>query len=437
MYAFILKMKGIIYYIYYNMLAMDRVEELKNKLYNKCVDWQPLLSEPKLDALFTKCLEQIIDLTVIHPAKIDILNAFAFTRFKDVKVVILGQDPYYIPGVADGLAFSTDYRSKSIPKSLNNIYNKLIDDGLIGPLKSGCNDASKLNLNWKPNHGCLMSWAKRGVLLLNCQLTTTTLSDQHPFWQEYTTMLIERIAQSFPNAYYCLWGNFAQRKGRDANIRGYVRRENVLEYRHPSPQANIGMKWDCPHFKIISDKIGFDWEPYTYTLYFAATDGACPGNGEPDAKGGVGIYFPDSVLGYENGHKGQYSAHLPAKCTNNIAELTAMVDCLSYFIGSASKQIKENSIYKPKLTVITDSKYVKDSIEEGRIWKHQDYANPDLLKKIADRMEYIYNNCKFIIIHVNSHKKPSEYNAYKEPTRTWYEMNAFADTLADEAARIE
>lgn len=407
----------------------------KNKLYNKCVDWQPFLSDPELDRLFTQCLERVYESPVIHPPKMDILNAFVNTRFKDVKVVILGQDPYPATGVADGMAFSTSYNSRKVPASLKNIYGKLIDDGLIGPLRSGCSDSSKLKLDWTPTHGCLMAWAKRGILLLNCQLTTTSVSNAHSFWNDYTDVLLKKIAEKFPNAYYCLWGSTAQKKGRDSQIRKYVNKDKILEYRHPSPMANTGISWDCPHFKIISDAIGLDWEPYIYKLYFAATDGSCPGNGKEHAKGGVGIYFPNNVLGMENSHKGSYSAHLPATCTNNIAELNAMIDCLSYFIKSASELTKKDPIYKAKLTVITDSEYVKSTIEEGRIWNHQKHKNPDLLKKLADRLEYIYNNCRFIIIHVNSHKKPAVYNTYPEPDRSWYQMNDVADTLASDAAR--
>jgi uracil-DNA glycosylase len=154
---------------------------------------------------------------VIYPHSDDIFNAFHMTPLKDVKVVILGQDPYHNPGEAHGLCFSVKPDTK-IPPSLVNIYTELKDD-------IGCEI---------PNHGYLTSWAKQGVLLLNTVLTVRAhepASHQKIGWEEFTNAAIYAVEEQDRPIVYILWGKPAQAK------KWMIRNPKhlVLEAPHPSP----------------------------------------------------------------------------------------------------------------------------------------------------------------------------------------------------------
>jgi len=153
----------------------------------------------------------------IYPKYSQYFSALNLTPFDQVKVVILGQDPYHGAGQAHGLCFSVapDVR---IPPSLANIYKELNYDLAIDT----------------PNHGCLLSWAKQGVLLLNSVLSVEAGkagSHQNQGWELFTNKLIEHINAKREHVVFILWGNYAQKKGVfiDAD------RHLVLKGVHPSP----------------------------------------------------------------------------------------------------------------------------------------------------------------------------------------------------------
>lgn len=154
---------------------------------------------------------------IIYPLPQDIYNALRLTPYKDVKVVILGQDPYHEERQAHGLAFSVN-KGIQIPPSLENIYKELNAD-------LGC----KI-----PNNGYLVKWAKQGVLLLNAVLTVEAHkanSHKGKGWEELTNKIIECINKKDEAVVYILWG----RNARDKKVLINNPKHLVLESAHPSP----------------------------------------------------------------------------------------------------------------------------------------------------------------------------------------------------------
>lgn len=153
----------------------------------------------------------------IYPPAQDIFNAFHFTPLEQVKVVILGQDPYHEPGQAHGLSFSVK-PGVQIPPSLENIYKELHDD-------LGCK---------VPNNGCLEKWARQGVMLLNTVLTVRAHqanSHKDIGWEDFTDAAIKVLADQDRPIVFILWGSPARRK--KAMI--YNPKHLILESPHPSP----------------------------------------------------------------------------------------------------------------------------------------------------------------------------------------------------------
>ncbi len=153
---------------------------------------------------------------ICFPMKQEVFNAIKLTPYKDVKVVIVGQDPYHGVGEAHGLSFSV--LCKKLPPSLQNIYKELYDDLGINPSSSG-------------NLTC---WAKEGVLLLNSVLTVEKdkpASHKDLGWQDFTDEIIKRIEKKDDVVVYILWGNFARsKKELITNPKHFI-----IESAHPSP----------------------------------------------------------------------------------------------------------------------------------------------------------------------------------------------------------
>lgn len=153
----------------------------------------------------------------IHPSGADIFAAFDATPFEQVRVVLLGQDPYHGPGQAHGLSFSVrpDVR---IPPSLDNMFKELQSDLGIP----------------RPDHGWLMPWARQGVLLLNSVLTVEdgrAGSHQGKGWEGFTDHVVDTLNREREDLVFLLWGSYAQAKGRMID----TRRHCVLRTTHPSP----------------------------------------------------------------------------------------------------------------------------------------------------------------------------------------------------------
>ena len=183
-------------------------------------DWEKALQGEFRKPYYRKLFETVgreYRTAAVYPPADDIFNAFHLTPLPDVKVVILGQDPYHEPGQAHGLSFSV-MPGVEIPPSLVNIYQELHDD-------LGC----KI-----PNNGCLTKWARQGVLLLNTVLTVRArraFSHKDIGWQEFTDAAIRVLAGQDRPLVFILWGRPAQQKASMITNPRHL----ILKSPHPSP----------------------------------------------------------------------------------------------------------------------------------------------------------------------------------------------------------
>ena len=182
----------------------------------------------------------------IYPAARNIFNAFNLCPLDDVKVVIIGQDPYHEPGQAMGLCFSVP-DGVTLPPSLVNIYTEIKND--LGRPSS--------------THGDLTHWAEQGVLLLNSTLTVQAhLATSHAGrgWEQFTDAVIAALAKR-KNIVYMLWGSYAQKKA----ILVDATQNLVLKSVHPSPLSAYRGFFGCKHFSQANDylinhgKTPIDW----------------------------------------------------------------------------------------------------------------------------------------------------------------------------------
>ena len=172
---------------------------------------------------------------VVYPPGSLIFNAFARTPYHNVKVVILGQDPYHGKGQAHGLCFSVPAGVKP-PPSLVNMYKELHDDLGITPSSSG-------NLE---------SWADNGVFLLNATLTVraaTAGSHQNKGWELFTDKVIQKLSAGRSNLVFILWGNYARAKKSLIDTQKHL----VLEAAHPSPFSAYSGFFGCKHFSKANE----------------------------------------------------------------------------------------------------------------------------------------------------------------------------------------
>jgi uracil-DNA glycosylase len=171
----------------------------------------------------------------IYPPGSLIFNAFNSTPFEDVKIVILGQDPYHGSGQAHGLSFSVPDGVKP-PPSLQNIFKEQWEDLQI-PI---------------PTSGNLQSWANQGVFLLNAILTVqanSPASHQKKGWEEFTDAVISKLSEKRSGIVFMLWGNFA--KSKVALID--TSKHHVLTAAHPSPFSAYNGFFGCHHFSKAND----------------------------------------------------------------------------------------------------------------------------------------------------------------------------------------
>ena len=196
--------------------------------------WRAPLSNqfdlPYMQELSAFLVQQQQEGKVIYPPMNNVFAAFEQTAFNDVKVVIIGQDPYHGEHQAHGLSFSVPEGVK-IPPSLVNIYKELASDlGVI-----------------MPTHGNLQAWAAQGVLLLNAVLSVEQQqagSHQGKGWEQFTDAVITQLNTEREHLVFILWGNYAQRKGRHIDRQRHL----VLEGVHPSPLSAYRGFFGCQHF---------------------------------------------------------------------------------------------------------------------------------------------------------------------------------------------
>lgn len=197
--------------------------------------WSQLIEQEKQQPY----LQQTLDFVeqeraagkVIYPPAQDVFNAFKHTPLNQVKVVMLGQDPYHGPKQAHGLCFSV-LPGVKVPPSLRNMYKELTND--IAGFTA-------------PDHGCLTAWAEQGVLMMNTVLTVEAgkaHSHAKLGWETFTDKVIQTVNEQCEGVIFLLWGSHAQKKGAaiDPN------RHHILTAAHPSPLSAYRGFFGCQHF---------------------------------------------------------------------------------------------------------------------------------------------------------------------------------------------
>lgn len=217
-------------------------------------DWDDILQSEYNEPYFRNLMKSVSDeynSHTIYPPITDVFNALKLTPYSKTKVIIVGQDPYINEGEAHGLSFSVKPGVR-IPPSLMNIFKELRDD-------CGC---------YIPDNGCLIPWAKQGVLLLNSVLTVRagkSRSHDNLGWEQFTDRIMELLnddellsdTNGSNSRVFMLWGNYAKRKG-------YLISEDthlVLKAAHPSPLAG-GAFFGCKHFSKANEYL-YETSPST------------------------------------------------------------------------------------------------------------------------------------------------------------------------------
>ena len=201
-------------------------------------DWQVALKNEFHQPYYAKLYKTIMEeyrTTKVFPPPQDMFNAFEYTPLNDVKVVILGQDPYHNDGQANGLCFSVR-EDIDIPPSLVNIYKELHS-------VLGC---------YIPDNGCLEKWAKQGVFLLNTVLTVRAhqaFSHRGIGWEQFTDAVIQTLNEQDRPIVYLLWGRPAQMKKAMLNNP----KQLVLTAAHPSPLSASRGFFGCRHFSQTNE----------------------------------------------------------------------------------------------------------------------------------------------------------------------------------------
>ena len=210
-------------------------------------DWDQILSVIENSAgfnIFMSKIKQLYDKKVVYPAQDNIFKALKLTPYSNVKVVIVGQDPYHGEKEANGLSFSVSPGIK-LPPSLKNIYKELYDD---------------LKIDRKDN-GDLTDWAEQGVLLLNTVLTVEKdkpASHRNFGWELFTDYIIKTLNEKKEPIVFILWGNFAKNKAKLITNQRHL----IITSSHPSPfSARYGFFGSKPFSKANNFLISNDISP--------------------------------------------------------------------------------------------------------------------------------------------------------------------------------
>lgn len=197
--------------------------------------WQQLIEQEQQQPYLQQTLEFVQQERaagkVIYPPAQDVFNAFELTPLNQVKVVILGQDPYHGPNQAHGLCFSV-LPGVKVPPSLRNMYKELTTDieGFV-----------------MPDHGYLTSWAEQGVLMINTVLTVEAgkaHSHAKLGWETFTDKVIQTVSEQCEGVVFLLWGSHAQKKGAAIDTECH----HILTAVHPSPLSAYRGFFGCQHF---------------------------------------------------------------------------------------------------------------------------------------------------------------------------------------------
>jgi uracil-DNA glycosylase len=221
---------------------------------------QALIEEfkkPYLTQLAAFVAKERIGNVPIYPPQELVFNAFLKTPYPDVKVVIIGQDPYHGSGQAHGLSFSVP-PGVPVPPSLKNMFKEIQQD---------------LNIP-APNHGCLTHWTEQGVMLLNATLTVRQgqpMSHHNQGWELFTDAAVRALAARKEPVIFVLWGKSAQEKCRQLAILDKEGKHPILTAAHPSPFSAHNGFFGCRHFSKINGLLQargtslIQWDLRTYS----------------------------------------------------------------------------------------------------------------------------------------------------------------------------
>jgi uracil-DNA glycosylase len=202
--------------------------------------WRTILSEEFEKPYFKKLeafLENEFKQQIIYPKREDIFNAFHHTKFEDVKVLLLGQDPYHGEGQAHGLSFSVP-EGVALPPSLRNMYKEMQTDIGVAPTKNGN----------------LTRWADQGVLLLNAVLTVrqgAAASHKSQGWEKFTDAVIRKLNEREKPLVFLLWGNYAKKKAELIDRNKHI----IIEGIHPSPLSANGGFFGSKPFSAVNEAL--------------------------------------------------------------------------------------------------------------------------------------------------------------------------------------
>jgi len=204
-------------------------------------DWSGFLQSELQQPYMLKTLDYVTkrreEGVAVYPPEQQVFSAFDATELNNIRVVILGQDPYHGEGQAHGLCFSVLPEVKKLPPSLKNMYKEL------------ATDITGFTI---PAHGYLQSWAEQGVFLLNTVLTVEqgqAHSHKHLGWEQFTDNVIAHINEHCEGVVFILWGAHAQKKGKSINSA----RHHILKGPHPSPLSAHRGFFGCQHFSKTND----------------------------------------------------------------------------------------------------------------------------------------------------------------------------------------
>jgi len=215
------------------------------------VAWTAFLGPEKSEPYFLELLRFVADRrrsAEVYPPANQVFNAIRLCTLENLKVVIVGQDPYHGPGQAHGLSFSVHPGTAPTP-SLLNIFKELQSDLSVPPAQ----------------HGCLESWARQGVLMLNSVLTVERSKPQshaNRGWERFTDKVIETVNHQCRGVVFLLWGSAAQKKGRQIDVERHL----VLKAPHPSPLSAHRGFFGCRHFSRCNEYLkssgrqAIEWE---------------------------------------------------------------------------------------------------------------------------------------------------------------------------------
>lgn len=203
-------------------------------------DWRRVLAE-EFDQTYFLELQEFVnrerETKTIYPPEEDVFNAFKYTPYQQLRVFLLGQDPYHGEGQAHGLSFSVK-PGQRIPPSLKNILREMADD--IG--------------GTMPNNGCLIPWAKQGILLLNAVMTVEAKkagSHRNNGWEQFTDAVIRKVNEKREPVVFVLWGGFARKKAKLIDRSKHT----IIESAHPSPLSAHNGFFGSKPFSRINDAL--------------------------------------------------------------------------------------------------------------------------------------------------------------------------------------